>query len=145
MTDLTQTAREIINTYSKGDWNGFKNLLANDAVYNELGTQRRVQGADSIVQTLKEWKTAMTDSGGTVNSTLLSGDRVAMEITWHGTHNGPFKGPAGTLPPSGKSQKTPAVMLITFQGDKVKELNHYFDMVTFLTQIGAMPRATATV
>ena len=142
-SDLTQNAREIVSTYSKSDWNGMKNLLATDAVYNEIGTQRRVQGTDAIVRSLQEWKKAMTDSGGTVTSTFSSGNRVAMEIEWQGTHNGPFMGPAGTLAPSGKHQKTPAVMIVTFQGDKVKEINHYFDMLTFLQQIGAMPAPAA--
>jgi len=137
--DLTQSAREIITSYSKGDWNGMKNLLAPNAVYNEFGTQRQIQGPDQIVKTLQEWKKAMTDSSGTVISVLGSGNRVAMEVKWQGTHNGPFTGPAGTVQPSGKHQTTPAVMIVTFQGDKATELNHYFDMVSFLQQIGAMP------
>lgn len=116
-TDLTQNAREIVTSYSKGDWTGMKNLLAPDAVYNEIGTQRRIQGADSIVGALQEWKKAMTDSGGTVTSSFGSDNRVVMEIKWQGTHNGPFTGPTGTLPPSGKHQTTPAVMIVSFQGD----------------------------
>jgi predicted ester cyclase len=61
-----------------------------------------------------------------------------LEITWQGTHNGPFTGPTGTLPPSGKHQTTPAAMIVKFQGNKAKELHHYFDMMSFLQQIGAM-------
>lgn len=138
-TDLTQIARDIVTTYSNADWNGMKNLMTPDSVYNELGTQRKAQGPDQIIKTLQEWKKAMTDSGGTVKNVFVAGDRGVLEVVWHGTHNGPFTGPAGTLQPTGKSQKTPAVMVLTFQGDKVKEINHYFDMVTLLTQIGAMP------
>jgi steroid delta-isomerase-like uncharacterized protein len=138
-TDQIQKAREIVTTYSKSDWTGMKNLMTPDAVYNELGTQRRIQGPDEIVKGLQGWKTAMTDSAGTVSSAFGADNRVVLEIKWTGTHNGPFTGPAGTVPPSGKHQTTPAVMVVTFQGDKVKEINHYFDMITFLTQIGAMP------
>jgi len=29
-------------------------------------------------------------------------------------------------------------MIVKFQGNKVKELHHYFDMMSFLQQIGAM-------
>jgi steroid delta-isomerase-like uncharacterized protein len=138
-TDLTQNAREIVTTYSNGDWTGMKNLLTPDAVYNEIGTQRKIQGPDQIIKTLQEWKKAMTDSGGNVTNAFGTANRVVLEIQWHGTHNGPFTGPAGTLQPTGKKQKTSAAMIVTFQGDKVKEINHYFDMVTFLQQIGAMP------
>jgi steroid delta-isomerase-like uncharacterized protein len=141
MSNQDQIARKIVTEYSSSNWTGLKSILTPDAVYNEVGTQRRVQGPDAIVQALQGWKTAMTDSGGNVTSSFASGDRVALQIMWQGTHNGPFTGPAGTLPPSGKHQKTAAAMIVKFQGDKVKEIDHYFDMLTFLQQIGAMPAA----
>jgi len=137
--DLTQRARQIVTSYSNGDWTELRNLLTPDAVYNEFGTQRRIAGPDAIVKAFQEWKKAMTDSSGTVKNAFGADQRVVLEIQWQGTHNGPFNGPAGTLPPTGKRQSTPAVMVLTYQGDQVKEINHYFDMVTFLTQIGAMP------
>jgi len=139
--DLTQIARQIVTGYSTANWTALKSIFAADPTYHELGTQRRIQGTDSIIQTLQEWKKAMTDSQGTVSNSFASGNLVAMEITWTGTHNGPFTGPAGTLPASGKRQTTPAAMIVKFQGDKVQEIHHYFDMVTFLQQLGAMPAA----
>ena len=141
--DLTQIAREIVTSYSTSNWTALKNLLTPDALYDEVGTQRRIQGPDAIVQTLQEWKKAMTDSQGNVISAFGSENQVALQITWQGTHNGTFSGPAGTLPATGRRQTTPAVMIVKFQGNKVKELHHYFDMVTFLQQIGAMPATAA--
>ena len=38
--------------------------------------------------------------------------------------------------------KIPAAWLIVFQGDKIEESRHYFDMMTMLQQIEAVP-ATA--
>ena len=98
--DLTQIAREIVTTYSAADWTALKNLFTPDATYDEVGTQRKIQGADSIVSALQGWKKTMTDSGGTVNKTFAAGDSVALEITWQGTQNGTFTGPTGTIPPS---------------------------------------------
>jgi len=141
--DLAQVAREIVTTYSKSDWTGLKNLLAPDAIYDEVGTQRQVHGPESIVQTLQEWKKAMTDSGGTVTGAFAAENLVALQITWQGTHNGTFTGPTGTLSPTGRHQTTRAVMIVKFQGAKVKEIQHYFDMMAFLQQIGAMPAVSA--
>ncbi len=139
--DLTQIARQIVTGYSSANWTALKSIFATDPIYHEIGTQRRIQGTDSIIQALQEWKKTMTDSSGTVTNAFASGNLVALEITWQGTHNGPFTGPSGTVPASGKHQTTPAAMVVKFQGDKVKEIHHYFDMVTFLQQIGAMPAA----
>ena len=141
--DLTQVAKEIITGYSTSNWTGLKNLLTPDLIYNELGTQRKIQGPDAFIQALQEWKKAMTDSKGDVNNAFGAGNVVTLQLTWTGTHNGAFTGPAGTVPASGKRQTTPAAMIVKFQGDKVKEIHHYFDMVTFLTQIGAMPTTAA--
>jgi len=113
------------------------------AVYNELGSQRRIQGPDAIIQTLQGWKKAMTDSQGKVISAIASGDTVAMQITWTGTHDGTFTGPTGTVPPTGKRQTTPAAMIVKFSDNKVSEIHHYFDMLTLLQQIGAMPAISA--
>src|SRR5262245_36199702 len=130
--DLTQIAREIVTTYSSSNWTGLKNLMTPDAIYNEVGTQRKIQGPDAIVQSLQEWKKAMTDSSGTVNNVFAADTNAVLQITWQGTHNGPFTGPFGTLQPTNKKQTTPAAMIVKFQGNKVKEIHHYFDMVTFL-------------
>ena len=142
--DTTQVAREILTAYSTGNWTALKGLLAPTAIYNELGSQRRIQGADSIVQALQGWKKAMTDSQGKVTNAFASGDTVAMQITWTGTHDGTFTGPAGSIPATGKKQTTQAAMIVKFSGNKVSEIHHYFDMITFLSQIGAMPSMART-
>ena len=141
--DLTQVAREIVTGYSTANWTALKGLFTPAAVYNELGSQRRIQGPDAIIQTLQGWKKAMTDSQGKVISAIASGDTVAMQITWTGTHDGTFTGPTGTVPATGKRQTTPAAMIVKFSDNKVSEIHHYFDMLTLLQQIGAMPAISA--
>lgn len=43
----------------------------------------------------------------------------------------------GTIPASGKRQKMPAAFIFDYENGKLKESRHYFDMLTFLKQIGA--------
>jgi steroid delta-isomerase-like uncharacterized protein len=137
--DLTPIAKEIVTAYSNANWKALKDLLTPNAVYNEVGSQRRIQGPDAIIETLQGWKKTMTDSGGKVTNALASGDTVTLQIVWTGTHDGTFPGPAGPVPASGKKQTTPAAMIIKFSGNKVSEMHHYFDMLSFLQQIGALP------
>jgi len=58
MTDKVQLAKEGIEAFSAGDWERFKAPLSSDAVYEELATQRKVQGPDQIVEASKGWKEA---------------------------------------------------------------------------------------
>src|SRR2546426_637551 len=66
MTDKVQLAKEGIEAFSAGDWERFKAPLRADAVYEELATQRKVQGPDQIVEASKGWKEAFPDATGTI-------------------------------------------------------------------------------
>ena len=138
--DPIRVARENIEAFNAGDWQRVKATLAPDAVYDEVGTQRRLRGADEIVQAFQGWKQAMPNAKGTITNAVASGTTVFQEITWEGTQTGPLVGPGGTIPASGKRQVTRAAWIATIQGDKIKETHHYFDMMSLLQQIGAAPQ-----
>ena len=131
-----QIARNVIDAFNANDWEQTKQLLA-DSVYKELGTQRQLTGADQIIPAVQGWKQAMPDIKGTVTTAFASGNQVTLEVTWAGTHTGPLVGATGTIPASGKHQVTFGAWIFDFDGDKIKESRHYFDMLTFLQQIGA--------
>ena len=137
--ELIGLARENIEAFNAGDWQRLKARLTPDAVYDEVATHRRVQGPDAWADAFQGWKQAMPDAKGTVTKAVAGDSTVALEVTWEGTHTGPLVGPAGTIPPTGKRQTTRAAMVLTFQGDKIKESHQYFDMMTLLQQIGASP------
>ena len=137
--DIMDIARDIVDAFNQSDWERSRALLTPNTVYNELGTQRSLKGPDEIVGALQAWKQAMPDVKGTVTNCVASGNTVTMELSWTGTQTGPMEGSAGTIPPSGKSQTTPAAWVFEFDGNQVTESRHYFDMVTLLTQLGAMP------
>jgi steroid delta-isomerase-like uncharacterized protein len=137
--DKIQMAKQGVEAFSTDDWVRFKAPLSSDAVYEELSTQRRIQGPDAIVEGIKGWKQAFPDGKGTVTKAIESGDTVALEITWEGTQTGELMGPMGAVPASGKRVRVKAAQLVTFKGDKVAETKHYFDLMTILAQIGAVP------
>ncbi len=138
--DVIRLARDVVDAFNESDWDRSRAQLTADTVYNELGTQRSLKGPDEILEALQGWKQAMPDVKGTVTNSFASGNTVTLEVTWTGTQTGPFVSPAGTIPASGKSQTTPSAWVFEYDGDKIRESRHYFDMVTLLTQIGAMPQ-----
>ncbi len=135
--EIVKLARKQIDAFNAGDWDQLRATLAPDARYDELGTQRKIEGREMIVELFRGWKTAFPDAAGTVTSAVADGDKAALEITWKGTHTGPLESAEGTVPASGKRQETPAACFFTFEGDKIKESRHYFDSLTLLKQIGA--------
>ena len=93
MADLAKIAREAVDAFNASDWERTKALMTPDYLYNEVGTQRRIQGPEEAVAALQGWKKAMPDAKGTVTNAFASGNTVALEITWEGTHTGPLEGP----------------------------------------------------
>ncbi|MGI8926517.1 MAG: ester cyclase [Tepidiformaceae bacterium] len=132
-------ARACLESFNKADWAAMKGTLAANSVYEEYGTQRNIQGADAILAAFQAWKVAMPDVTGTVRNVFASGETVALELMWQGTHTGPLETPGGSIPASGKQQKTPGIWSIDVRDGKVQSSRQYFDMLTFLQQIGAAP------
>ena len=136
MAELTTHAKSVVEAFNNSDWDAARGLMGT-STYNELGTERSLAGADAIIEAREGWKAAMPDAKGTVTSAVESGQRVVLEVTWEGTQTGEMVTAQGTIPPSGKRQTTPAAFVFDFEGGKLKESRHYFDMLTFLKQIGA--------
>jgi limonene-1,2-epoxide hydrolase len=44
---------------------------------------------------------------------------------------------------SGRQVSLPAVWVVEVEGDKAKAVRHYFDLMTLLAQIGAVPAGTS--
>src|SRR5205814_9060730 len=87
---MVKIAREQVAAFNSGDWERLQAGLAADCRYDELGTARTIAGPEQIVELFKGWKQAFPDAVGTVTSAVASGDMVALEVTWNGTHTGPL-------------------------------------------------------
>ena len=134
-----EVAKENIEAFNKGDWEKFTKSLASDSVYEETATQRKVKGGDQVKAVSEAWKKAFPDAKGTVTNAFASGNKATLEITWEGTHKADLESPAGKIPATGKHITVPAVQVVTVEGDKIKETRHFFDLMTLLQQIGAVP------
>jgi steroid delta-isomerase-like uncharacterized protein len=136
VAELTAHAKGVVDAFNNDDWDAARRLIG-DSTYNELGTQRSLDGADAVIGALQGWKAAMPDVKGTVTSAVESGQRVVLEVTWEGTQTGEMVTEQGTIPPSGKRQKTPSAFIFDYKDGKLKESRNYFDVLTLLKQIGA--------
>ena len=137
--DLIRSARGAVSAFNDSDWDKYEELFTADCLYDEVGTARRLQSLDSIIPALKGWKAAMPDVKGTVTNAVATGNTVTLEVSWTGTHTGPLQGPSGTVPATGKQQTTRSGWVLEFDGGKVKESRHYFDMLNFMQQLGVLP------
>jgi steroid delta-isomerase-like uncharacterized protein len=143
MANVIEIAKASITAYNDKDWSKAKGTLAADAVYDEKGTHRRIQGAGDIIEACQGWAKAFPDSKATFVREFASEDTALIEVVWKGVHTGPLQTPSGTIPASNKPIEIPACQVVKVEGGKITSFSHYFDMLTMLTQIGAMNTAAA--
>ena len=139
MADAASSAEAFLSGFNDSDWDAVRATMADNSVYEEHGTQRRIEGAGAIMDAMMAWKTAMPDVRGNIQKVATSGDSAMLEVVWEGTQTGPLETPDGTIPASGRSQRTPGVFSVDVQDGVITASRNYFDMLTFLQQIGAAP------
>jgi steroid delta-isomerase-like uncharacterized protein len=132
-----------LKAFMQGDWKTYKQFLSDGASYEEEATGRHVNGADEIVKTIEPWRRAFPDVNGKVKEAIAAGDAIVAEIEWTGTHKGALSGPFGTIAATNRQTKLPAVMVCRFDGEKIREMRHYFDLLSLLVQLGIAPQIGA--
>jgi steroid delta-isomerase-like uncharacterized protein len=134
---LIDAAKASTIAYNNKDWNAAKAALTPDFLYDEVATNRKIQGADEVITAWQGWGAAFPDSKATFDKAHASGDTVVLEVTWRGTHKGPLQTATRQIPATGKAIEIRACQVFEIAGGKAKSMRHYWDMATMLQQIGA--------
>ena len=139
----SDVVRESIEAFNSGDAERFAATLAESAILDEWGTQRHIEGRDSIVEAAMGWREAFSDAEGTIQTISACDGTVTAEILWEGTHTGALETPTETISPTGSQVSVRAVQVCTVEEGKLTQVSHYFDMATMLKQLGAFPEPVA--
>ena len=90
---------------------------------------------DGYRQAIAVFLNAFPDSRFTVEAVIAEGDKVAVQHSLHGTHNGDFQ----NIPPTGKSVVVPAVVIFRMEKGKIVEAWLNAELLGLLMQLGAVP------
>jgi steroid delta-isomerase-like uncharacterized protein len=134
----TEVATRLLEAFNAADWEGFRAGVADDVVYLEAGTGRRIEGADAYLELCRGWREALSDVRGTVRRSLEGGDVSALEVHWEGTHDGPLQTPEGVIPATGRSVGIEATLWTEVRDGAVVEVHHHLDVMALMAQIGAL-------
>jgi steroid delta-isomerase-like uncharacterized protein len=140
--DLISVARRNVDAFNSADWDRMRATFAPDGVYEEPGTQRRLAGADAIIEANEGWRAAFPDAKGTVTDAFACDDRVALRITWEGTQSGALQVPGGEIPPTDRRVTIQACQVMRFEDGRIAESCHFFDMLGMLEQLGTISADT---
>jgi steroid delta-isomerase-like uncharacterized protein len=134
-----QAARAPVEAYNEKDWQKLRSVLTPDFVYEEVATQRRLEGIDALIACWQAWAKAFPDSRATFDDEFVSERAVVLELTWSGTHSGLLDLPGGPVRPTNRPIKVQSCQVLALRDGKAQSLRHYFDIATLLQQLGMLP------
>ena len=138
MADARQVGADFVAAFNDHDESRIRELNAENAVLEAPGDVR-VEGGEAATQYAMAWLNAFPDARLTVKNELASGDWVAQEFTFEGTHEGTLSGPAGEIPATHRRLNGRGVQVFRVENDAVVDTRLYFDQVQIMTQLGLMP------
>jgi steroid delta-isomerase-like uncharacterized protein len=127
--------RFVEEFWTQGNLDAADELMTRDAVIHEpvAGTPEDLKAVAVAI------RAAFPDWHSTPEELLVVGDRVVERWTGHGTHRGEFQG----IPPTGKRVAVPGVVFYRIADGKIAEFRGWFDRMSLLEQLGAVPSGTS--
>jgi steroid delta-isomerase-like uncharacterized protein len=113
-------------------------VVTGDVLYEDVAAGDLVEGTAAFKHLLTDAATAIPNFTITLDSGLVSGDLAAAEYVISGTQSGDLPYLAAT----GKSFALRAASIFTLAGGKIQRESRYYNMLSFLSQLGALSGAT---
>jgi steroid delta-isomerase-like uncharacterized protein len=136
-----EVVREVYAVIDAQDYERLDELIAEDFVGHMVGLPEPL-GKDETFELMREWYAAFPDYTHSVETMIAEGDRVAVRLTFRGTHRGEFEG----IPATGNPFSNAGAHIVTVVDGAVTELWGLEDMLGLMTQLGMqlMPAEQAT-
>jgi steroid delta-isomerase-like uncharacterized protein len=132
-TELAQAGVEAFNARDRA---AMRELYTSDAtILNPdspipMSVDEMISGFDTLLA-------AFPDARIALGSVLATGDNVAFEMTWTGTHQGPLELPDGSeLPATGLTVSFPVAVMLETSDGRIRRERQYYDNLGILDQLG---------
>ena len=134
-----QTPEEVYQAWADA-WNAHDadlmiSYVTDDFVLDGVPTPPPAQGKDAAKAFLNSAFQAAPDVQAIQQRVLASGNIVVAEGVWMGTFEGEWAG----VPPTGKTFQWSFIDIAEIEGGKMKRLSNYYDLVSWMVQVGVMP------
>ena len=126
--------REYLTNWNTHDVDKIVSLFTDDCIYENLSRGQTYRGKDQLREWVKTTFEAIPDFKLDITSLFAAGDLLACEWIMTGT----LSGNNPELPPTGKSFSVRGVTIAQLQDGKIQRNADYWDLATFLQQVGLM-------
>ena len=110
-------------------------LFTDDLVYEDVTMGVVNRSRDELRAFGEGFFAAFPDVAFELTSRFAGGSHGGAEWVMRGTHRGDLPG----MPATGKQVEVRGASILEFAGEKIRRCSDYWDMATFLKQLGMMP------
>lgn len=140
---IIEENKEVVRRVFEEAVNTGKLELLNELVseqYAGANSGSQIIGPAAFIAPLRALKEGFPDLHYNLDEVIAEGDRVAVHWHWTGTHQGTYRGPGGTYPPSGKQLTNEGIALFEVKSGKLQRASVLTDRLGFLQEVGALPK-----
>jgi len=130
--EIRRLVQELYAAWSLHQLERIDAIFTHDAAYEDVAADQVYRGTEEIKQLLRAAYAWAPDFRVTMKSLIVAADCAATQWVSEGIQTGPI----GDLPASGNSFRLRGASILTFRDGKIASVTDYYDMATFLTQLG---------
>lgn len=127
------------------DLKAFVLCYTEDGQFVDMSSGFSLRGRDEVWKTVSIFSKAFPDMHREIHHLDAVGDSVYVELTLHGTHNGPLELPIGTILPTGKTMSAPCFDVFRLKDGKVQLFNCYVESTVMFAQLGVLSNLQAAL
>ncbi len=136
--NYAELSRELHETFSKGQMDKTLAMVSEKIEIHAYAFGMSFHGKSGFETFMQSFKSAFPDIRIEHKTILSQGNRVAVEFTAVGTHQGALQTPAGPIPATGKTVTFTVAEFLEWEDGKLLSLHNYQDAGSILRQIGVM-------
>ena len=137
--DEQNLAEQYIAAFNSHDWNKIGPFFADDCIHEDMASGMSFHGKQDLKAYMDGIFTRAPNVKLKLESAFLSGDWMAYEWTYSGRYTGDEPGRKAT----GREFSIRGASVSELRDGKIRRNRDYYDMTTFLRQLGLMPNTPA--
>lgn len=133
--EIEQQLASYAEAWSSHDIERIASFFTDDCSYEDVALGVLNRGKEQLKAFVQATFAAFPDFAIEPRSLFAAGEWAATEWVMSGTHHGDLP----EIPATGKGFSVRGVSILELQGGKIRRNSDYWDMASFLRQIGLMP------
>jgi len=139
-----RVVRSLYEAAESVDLERFASLFREDGYFYDVSAGQKYVGLN-VAQPVKIYAKAFPDMHRALESVVVRGTLVLVELSLNGTHRGDLALPGGTIHPTGKKIQAPCCDVFRLEGAKVKSFHCYTAATILFAQLGVLNNLSAAL